>query len=172
MPLEIVLGESDETVEVADLVLKHLARYRQLGKRQTEAGGQLFGTVTGSTISILEATGPRKSDHRSRYSYVPDRRVEQREIDERFAVGLHFLGDWHAHPELLPSPSGTDLRDMKECVKRSERAVSGFLLLIVGTAPIPRGLHASLHDGNEVLFLEIREIPLKASKDDGSSRTA
>ncbi len=56
MPFEIVrLGESDETVEVADLVLKHLARYRQLGKRQTEAGGQLFGTITGSTISILEA---------------------------------------------------------------------------------------------------------------------
>lgn len=169
MPLEIVLGESGETVKIADSVLKRMARYQQLRKSQTEAGGQLFGTVTGTTISILEATGPRRSDYRLRHSYIPDRKAEQREIDERFAVGLHFLGDWHTHPELRPTPSGTDLRNMKECVKRSKRAVSGFLLLIVGTAPIPRGLHASLHDGNEVLFLEVLETALEEEENGASS---
>ena len=166
MPLEIVLGESGETVKIADSVLKHFSRYQQLHEDQTEAGGQLFGAVNGTTISIVDATGPRRTDRRSRCSYIPDRKAEQREIDGRFAVGLHFLGDWHTHPELLPTPSGTDLRNMRECVKRSKRAVSGFLLLIVGTAPLPRGLHASLHDGDEVLFLEVQQIPLGAAGDD------
>lgn len=169
MPLEIVLGESAETLTIADAVLKHIARYKQLHKGQTEAGGQLFGTVSGKRISILEATGPRRTDYRSRYSYIPDRKAEQREIDERFALGLHFLGDWHTHPELLPKPSAIDLRNMRECVNRSKRSVSGFLLLIVGTAPIPQGLHASLHNGNEVLFLDVQEIPLKAAEGDSSS---
>jgi integrative and conjugative element protein (TIGR02256 family) len=166
MPLEIFLGESGETVKIADPVLKHLAHYQQLRKGQTEAGGQLFGTVTGATISILEATGPRRTDYRSKYSYIPDRKAEQREIDARFTVGLHFLGDWHTHPEPLPTPSGTDLRNMQECVKRSKRAVSGFLLLIVGTAPMPRGFHASLHDGNDVLFLKAHNPTTGTAADD------
>lgn len=134
------------------------AKYQQLHKGQTEAGGQLFGTITERTILIVEATGPRKLDRRSRYSYIPNRRAEQLEIDERFAAGLHFLGDWHTHPEPTPTPSGVDLRNMQECVRRSRRALSGFLLLIVGTAALPRGLHASLHDGNDVLFLDVQNI--------------
>lgn len=166
MPLKIQLGESGETVRIADSVLKHLTKYQQLRKGQTEAGGQLFGTVTGTTIAVLEATGPRRTDYRSRFSYVPDRKAEQREIDKRFNTGLHFLGDWHTHPEPLPAPSGTDLINMRECVKRSKRAVSGFLLLIVGTAPMPQGLHASLHDGNDVLFLEVQDRAIETAAGD------
>jgi integrative and conjugative element protein (TIGR02256 family) len=166
MQLEVVLGESGETVTIADSVLKHFAKYQQLRKGQTEAGGQLFGTVTGRKISILEATGPRRTDYRSRYSYIPDRKAEQREIDKRFNPGLHFLGDWHTHPESFPTPSGTDLTNMRECVKRSKRAVSGFLLLIVGTAPMPKGLHASLHDGNDVLFLKVTDRAIETGPGD------
>jgi integrative and conjugative element protein (TIGR02256 family) len=157
MPLEIALGDSGETVEITDAVLQYLAKHQQLRRWQTEAGGQLFGTIADKRIQIQEATGPRKSDRRSRYSYVPDRKAEQREIDDHFPAGLHFLGDWHTHPESEPTPSGTDLSNMRECVKKSHRALSGFLLLIVGTASLPRGLHASLHDGNEVLFLKSSE---------------
>ena len=165
MPLEIVLGDSGETVWITDAVLQHFARYQQLHKGQKEAGGQLFGTIVDKTILIQEATGPRKSDKRSTYSYIPDRKAEQREIDQYFAAGLHFIGDWHTHPEPTPTPSGIDLRNMHECVRKSHRALSGFLLLVVGTASPPRGLHASLHDGNEVLFLEVRSVIGEKSKE-------
>lgn len=155
MQLRIPLGDSGEMVILTDAVLEHLQRHQQLRKRDTEAGGQLFGRIQDKTITIEEATGPRRSDIRSRYSYIPDRKAEQREINDRFPSGLHFIGDWHTHPEPIPHPSSTDLDNMRECVRKSRRAVSGFLLVIVGTAPLPNGLHASLHDGQHTLSLTI-----------------
>ena len=156
MSLRIPLGDSGELVILTDAVLEHFRRHRQQKKRDTEAGGQLFGRIQEKIITIEEATGPRRSDIRSRYSYIPDRKAEQREINDRFPSGLHFIGDWHTHPEPTPYPSGTDLDNMRECVKKSRRSVSGFLLIIVGTAPLPSGLHASLHDSKETLLLTIQ----------------
>ena len=46
---------------------------------------------------------------------------------------------------------------MRECVNKSRRAISGFLLIIVGTAPLPSGLRASLHDGKNTLLLTIQD---------------
>jgi hypothetical protein len=60
----------------------------------------------------VEATGPRRTDRRTRTSSVPDRRAEQREIDDRFRRGLHFLGDWHTHPKNIPHPSGPDVASL------------------------------------------------------------
>jgi integrative and conjugative element protein (TIGR02256 family) len=157
MSLKIPLGNSGELVILTDTVLEHFQRHQQQRKRDTEAGGQLFGRIQGTTITIEEATGPRRSDIRSRYSYIPDRKTEQREINERFPSGLHFIGDWHTHPEPIPHPSRTDLDNMRECVKKSRRAVSGFLLIIVGTAPLPGGLHASLHNGIDTLVLHMAD---------------
>lgn len=169
MTFRIPLGDSSEVVILTDAVLEHFRRHQQLRKRDTEAGGQLFGRIQGKTITIEEATGPRRSDIRSRYSYVPDRKAEQREINERFSSGLHFIGDWHTHPEPIPHPSGTDLDNMRECVNKSRRAVSGFLLVIVGTATLPSGLHASLHSGKEMLSLFIADESIPTESD--ASRT-
>lgn len=157
MTLRIPLGDSGELVILKDAVLEHFRRHQQLRKRDTEAGGQLFGRIQGETITIEEATGPRRSDIRSRYSYIPDRKAEQREINERFSSALHFIGDWHTHPEPISHPSTTDMDNMRECVKKSRRAVSGFLLIIVGTAPLPCGLHGSLHDGSDMLLLHLED---------------
>ncbi len=159
MSLRIPLGDSGELVILTNAVLEHFRRHQQQRKRDTEAGGQLFGRIQEKIIIIEEATGPRRSDIRSRYSYIPDRKAEQREINDRFPSGLHFIGDWHTHPEPIPYPSETDLDNMRECVKKSRRAVSGFLLIIVGTAPPPSGLHASLHDSKETLLLTIQNEP-------------
>jgi integrative and conjugative element protein (TIGR02256 family) len=155
MSLRIPLGDSGELVILTDAVLERFQRHQQLRKKDAEAGGQLFGRVLGKIITIEEATGPRRSDIRSRYSYIPDRKAEQREINDRFPSGLHFIGDWHTHPEPIPHPTSTDLDNMRECVKRSRRAVSGFLLIVVGTASLPSGLHATLHDGKHTLSLTI-----------------
>src|ERR1017187_3362068 len=107
MSHKIPLGNSGELVVLTDTVLEHFRRHQQQRKRDAEAGGQLFGRIRGTTITIDEATGPRRSDIRSRYSYIPDRKAEQREINERFSSDMHFIGDWHTHPEPIPHPSGT-----------------------------------------------------------------
>jgi integrative and conjugative element protein (TIGR02256 family) len=96
---------------------------------------------------VEQATGPRRSDSRSRFSFRPNRSAERREIEERFREGLHYLGDWHTHPEPTPEPSPTDIESMQEMVLASRHELPGFIMMIVGTAPTPVGFSVSLHYG-------------------------
>ncbi|WP_374346548.1 Mov34/MPN/PAD-1 family protein [Phenylobacterium sp.] len=141
------IGASGSRVILAEPVLAHLAGHRQHRFWQSEAGGQLFARLDGGDIVIVEATGPRPSDRRGRNFYRPDKRAEQAEIDARHPRGLHFVGDWHTHPQAHPEPSGSDLASIADAVRRSRHDLNGFVLLIVGTLYPPQGLHVSVHDG-------------------------
>ena len=142
------IGTSGQQIVISDCVEEHLLNHRQRRWYQKEAGGQLFARIEGDRIHIVEATGPRRTDTRTRNGYQPDRLAEKAEIAERHSVALHYVGDWHTHPAARPQPSARDLTSMAECVTKSKHNLNGFLLLIIGTADLPGGLHASLHDGN------------------------
>lgn len=148
------LNESNFSITLADNVLDHFERYRQLRYWDKEAGGQLFARFEGNHTLIQEVTGPRPNDKRSRHSYRPDRLAEQREIQEMFDKNFHYVGDWHTHPSASPSPSDTDVLNISSCVARSEHELNGFLMIIVGTDPFPQGLRVSLHtaEGKNVLL--------------------
>lgn len=126
-------------------VLETLSQNRQRRRWSAEACGQLFARFEGSDVIISEATGPRPSDRRGRYFCHPDRRIEQREIDEMFLEGLHYIGDWHTHPVGRPTPSGEDERNMVEILKSARHQLRGLLLVIVGLEPFPEGLWVGLH---------------------------
>ena len=146
--IEYPIGVSGQALVFTDPVVETFSKHRQLRFWQREAGGQLFGLFRGSKIEVVEATGPRRTDRRTRTSYVPDRRAEQREIDERFGRGLHFLGDWHTHPEKVPRPSSPDLASLDDTVRRSVHVMQAFVLVVVGQLPAPEGLHVSLFRGD------------------------
>jgi integrative and conjugative element protein (TIGR02256 family) len=140
------IGESGQRIVFSEDVLAHFDTHRQTRWWHREAGGQLFARFDLPTITVVEATGPRRGDCRSCNSYRPDRRAEQREIASRHARGLHFIGDWHTHPEDLPSPSWHDDESMREMFSQSEHALRGFLLVIAGRLPFPSGLAVWMYD--------------------------
>lgn len=137
-------------------VLTTFANNRQLRSDSREAGGQLFARISGQDILLELATGPRETDKRSRYSYQPDRRAEQREIDRLHHENLLFVGDWHTHPEPLPHPSPQDLVSIRDTVTKSTHHLKGFLLIIVGTEAVPASLWVGLHSTAETLQLTPR----------------
>ncbi|MGX7705590.1 Mov34/MPN/PAD-1 family protein [Methylobacterium sp. Gmos1] len=147
------IGASGQTLIFSDQVLRHFERHRQVNRSHNEAGGQIFARINGNEINVIDATGPRLTDRRTRTSFVPDRYAEQVEIDERFVRGLHFVGDWHTHPEDQPSPSAIDLRSTAEGVRLSKHCLNAFVLVIVGRSRFPYGLHISLHDGSAQYLL-------------------
>jgi integrative and conjugative element protein (TIGR02256 family) len=144
--IEYSVADSGQTIVFSDGVLDHVLANRQTKPWEREAGGQLFAHVSRYEIYIKEATGPRRSDKRSRVSYRPDRKLEQAEICDRQRKGLVFVGDWHTHPELLPGPSPRDLASISECFRRSSHDLNAFLLLVVGTSASPKDIHVSLHN--------------------------
>ena len=145
--LEYPIGSSGQVVVLPAEVVRKFRRCRQKRWYQREAGGQLFARLSLPRILIEEATGPRRTDRRTRTSYLPDRAAEQREIDSRHPEGLHYVGDWHTHPEEIPCPSALDIASISDSVRKSTHALNGFLLVIVGQAEPPSGLLVSVHDG-------------------------
>ncbi|WP_395698496.1 Mov34/MPN/PAD-1 family protein [Methylocella sp.] len=138
------IGTSGQTLILTQPVLGRFSKYRQRRWWQREAGGQLFARFEGDHIVVAEATPPGHHDIRSRFGFRPDRRREQTEILERHACGLHFIGDWHTHPEAAPHPSAMDTERMHDLLTRSKHQLNGFVMVIVGTGDAPEGLYVAL----------------------------
>jgi integrative and conjugative element protein (TIGR02256 family) len=147
--LEYLLPGEHRILRFAPPVVARFRMHRQSRPWRFEAGGQLFATMTDTLIDVVEATGPRPTDKRSLFGYIPDRDAERAEIKERYARGLHFVGDWHTHRQRWPNPSGRDTESMRDMFSRSEHSLSGFVLVVVGTAQFPAGLHVSFHQSRD-----------------------
>lgn len=141
-------------------VVVHFEANRQLGKIKTEVGGQLFANFVKNEVHVIRATGPNPADKRGWAWFKPDQRQQNIEIKRLFDKRLHFVGDWHTHPESEPSPSGRDIESMRECFERSHHQLKAFVMIIVGRARFPKGLWVSLH-GHEKWEHLIVETPSK-----------
>ena len=144
------IGHSGQRLSFDDTVLTHFEQHRQTRFWHREAGGLLFARLALPTIKVCAITGPRRTDRRSRYSYWPYKRAEQREIHKMFSRDLHFVGCWHTHPEDVPSPSLVDTRNISDCVRRSQHALNGFVMVIVGRSTLPDSLFVSVCDQSSV----------------------
>lgn len=147
------LGISGQILLLNEKTIAHFKKHQQKRFYQREAGGQLFASYDSGNIIIEVVTGPRKTDKRSKYSYVPDRNAEQEEISLMHSKGLHYIGDWHTHPEPSPRPSDCDHKNIKECFAKSSHSLNGFLLIIVGQLELPSGLNVTLHNENSQITL-------------------
>ncbi len=126
-------------------VVAHFSQHRQIRSRAPEVGGQLFAEFRNGEVIVQKATGPNRSDRHGWAWFVPNQRRQNAEIRQLFDSGLHFIGDWHTHPEARPKPSQLDLDSMADCFRRSKHQLRAFLMAIVGTDSFPEGLWLSLH---------------------------
>lgn len=149
------LSRDGTVVLFASEVLSHFEEHRQIGKIKTEVGGQLFARLIKNEVRISRVTGPNDTDKRGWCWFNPDRKKQNTEIKKLFSMGLHFVGDWHTHPQDHPAPSSLDLQSMEECFRKSRHQLSAFIMVIIGRAKFPDGFWVSLHtaDGWELLKL-------------------
>jgi integrative and conjugative element protein (TIGR02256 family) len=147
-----------QTIAIAHSVTHHLFRYRQLRPWSCEAGGQLFGLLNGSSLQVRAASGPYLLDKRSRFSYRSNPESAQRAINRHASIGLFYLGEWHTHPEAVPTPSAEDVETIQKVVRRSELRSSSLLLLIQGTNSGLDGLSAYSTDGSGMVRWALRDV--------------
>jgi integrative and conjugative element protein (TIGR02256 family) len=123
---------SDQCLRIEPSVLRYIRRHRQAQQPSREAGGQLFGRVTGDLVTVTHAAGPRSADERRCFTFRSDPVSAQADI-ERFARrGLLYLGEWHTHAEAIPRPSGSDECAMQQIHARSHLNTTALLLVILG----------------------------------------
>lgn len=132
------------SVLITDAAVATMLSFRQMKARDKEAGGQLFAHFDDGDVVIVEATTPTLLDRRSMYNFNPNRLLQRRQIRKKHAAGLHFVGDWHTHPQTTATPSDDDLTSMQDCFRRSRHDLTAFILIIVGIAPPPDGWYVAL----------------------------
>lgn len=92
-------------------VIERLNPFRQYLSHAAEAGGILIGYRRGQHLHVVDATTPGPGDRRSRYEFQRKDPVHQ---DTAFALWkrsrqtLDYLGEWHTHPQVNPTPSCID----------------------------------------------------------------
>ena len=130
----------NQRLELSADALVHVRAYRQVSWWATEAGGQLFGTITPELIRVVSATGPYPGDERSRNRYRSSPAAAQSAIRAQSLAGLLYLGEWHTHAEDRPDASGLDEEAMSLLLTRSQLNSNALLMLIVGRRATVDGL--------------------------------
>ncbi|MGQ4274778.1 Mov34/MPN/PAD-1 family protein [Terrihabitans sp. B22-R8] len=78
--------------------------------------------------------------------FHPSRCLERPEIYRLYQRRLHYVGDWHTHPEPFPLPSQDDFLSIQDILRRSRHPYTGIILAIVGRSSAVRGLYVGIAD--------------------------
>jgi integrative and conjugative element protein (TIGR02256 family) len=122
---------------VAEEALLTIKSFQQHGPLSHEAGGMLLGRVLlGSNDMIIDrATTPSPNDKRGRFFFFRSRGAAQKEVVEAWkqsAGTINYLGEWHTHPEKIPTPSCKDRRNWIKITKQAHYSENVLFFLIAG----------------------------------------
>jgi integrative and conjugative element protein (TIGR02256 family) len=114
--------------------------YIQDEPEKLEAGGVLLGRhlLASNDVVVDAVTVPQPGDRLSRHRFFRSRQTHQTLIDRAWRESggtCTYLGEWHTHPEPVPSSSPTDRSDWDRKL-RIDRVSFSIYFVIVGTTEI------------------------------------
>jgi integrative and conjugative element protein (TIGR02256 family) len=128
----ILASAPGEFVLLEEKALQKMTPFTREPERRREAGGILIGSYRAPHIEIVDCTVPLPADRRRRFLF--DRRdtghqaaalSAWRENDRRMTC----VGEWHTHPEPIPTPSVLDRLTWSRIMKTASHPL---IFLIVG----------------------------------------
>jgi integrative and conjugative element protein (TIGR02256 family) len=144
---EIVINKT--SIYISDSVIELIKSFKQFGSTDNESGGILLGQIRDKGIYILRASTPNKFDKASRFSFECNKDAAQVIINFEFQNSNKktiYIGEWHTHPEKIPSPSGIDKSMIKEQFRRNTLNEPFLILVIQGLGD----LYIALWDGKKL----------------------
>lgn len=116
-----------------------MRKYRQVKSSSKEAGGVILGYRRGEHIEITDITVPYPHDKRKRTYFDRCDRRHQYYAFKKWLGSLRqvgYLGEWHTHPEKIPSPSRLDMNEWGTLLRKNNAPlvfmIAGISQLWVG----------------------------------------
>lgn len=121
-------------VNIHKNILDTWAKYRQITSFSKEAFGVLIGSCSldKKEIWINQLTEPYANDKSSRSNFLLRDSNHQKKVDEAYHCSngvMGYIGTWHTHPELIPTPSTPDKKDWLNCLDRNKERPLVFAII-------------------------------------------
>ncbi len=131
----IKMKEKDFRVEFDDNSIEKLKKYQQKNG-ECESGGILVGEVYPvENKVIVKDIIVSKQAKRSFMGVNIDKKEMQKKLEEirkKTDYKYYYIGDWHTHPEISPTPSWIDKESYKKTLKTIVLQTNFVVFLIVG----------------------------------------
>lgn len=118
-------------IQLSTLVI--FRKYIQVGNKK-EAGGVLVGKrLKNGDLVIVCASEPTSLDKRAVFSFRKSPKshkifISNYQSESNGFIG--FVGEWHSHPEKIPTPSETDYKSWRKIMKNNKD--DSLVFIIVG----------------------------------------
>jgi integrative and conjugative element protein (TIGR02256 family) len=103
-----------------------------LNVRNTETGGILCGYYRDSVLVVESASGPGPHASHQVDEFVVDKNYMHQFLDQQYVESLGnniYLGEWHTHPQRIPTPSEQDLKSIYERTLEWKHGEIVFLII-------------------------------------------
>ncbi|WP_367398706.1 Mov34/MPN/PAD-1 family protein [Burkholderia multivorans] len=98
-------------------------RFRQTDPTAPESGGILLGYRRGMYLHVSMVTTPQSGDTQHRYGFRRQAHGQQKialDLWKADRETMDYLGEWHIHPEAVPTPSSIDTGELRKiCAKKA-----------------------------------------------------
>jgi integrative and conjugative element protein (TIGR02256 family) len=124
-------------LKISTSAFNRMQLYIQDKVEDDEAGGIILGRFIKDSKNIVidKITVPMKGDERNRYQFKRAEKRHQRIVDllwKKSKGTCNYLGEWHTHPEDIPSPSLKDKNEWKKKLKQGDFSSRYLYFIIVG----------------------------------------
>ena len=122
---------------IVESALQQMQAFAQHRWWHCEAGGVLLGRhlLDSHDVVVDEVSTPQSSDRRSRFGFFRSSKHEylarKRWLEQGHTSA--YIGLWHTHPELDPTPSNVDRRDWQQAVFGDTFEGDRLFFPIIGT---------------------------------------
>jgi integrative and conjugative element protein (TIGR02256 family) len=133
-----ILTKSDGgKLEISSYALSRMLAFVQDTRCKPEAGGVLIGRYIRDSPDIVidEVTVPMAGDRKRRLSFWRSRQPHQQALDQSWLDSggtSTYLGEWHTHPEDIPIPSDTDIKNWQARLKKDIFSGDTLFFIIIG----------------------------------------
>jgi integrative and conjugative element protein (TIGR02256 family) len=128
---------SGGVIEFGDDAIQMMHSYRQISSRSSESGGMLLGRLIDNNRDVVidHVTVPINEDKKWRFFFFRKKEPAQKIVEQVWSDSkavTNYLGEWHSHPEDVPSPSTVDLAEWHRITQSAKYEQDFLLFVIVG----------------------------------------
>lgn len=121
-------------IDITPNVIERAYDYLQRDIHDAESGGYLVGfeNFETSNITINDISLPSEEDERNRIFCKLKSMAHKLFLSHQKKQQNYYMGSWHTHPQICPSPSPIDYKDWKETLLYDKTGCDYAFFLIFG----------------------------------------